>query len=278
MCEREVNNDGVSGFGRSVMIVEVGVLQQELLEIGIDVFVGHFLDRPVDGQSLVVGQIELGPHLHVELILEISLFGDLDHVDIEIGFVDRFQVVVFGELFEAADKQFLLDLVGQFTTESLGDQSCRHVPLAKPGDLGRVRQFSDGNIVNGVDVGARHLDDDVTQAGTRLGDLDVQRHFQRPALWQRRVTVVIRGGFVVDGRGLGHRRLVLGFLDRFGLGIRFVASFGCRFVVEDHLECPSEKSRERETGFEPATSTLATWCSTTELLPPTRRSRWRSRL
>ena len=280
VCEREVGNDGVAGFGGSIMIVEVGVLQQELLEIGVDVLVGHLPHRPVDGQTLVVGQIELGPHLHVKLVFEISLFGDIDHVDVEIGFVDRFQVVVFGELFEAADEQFLLDLVGQFTAEPLGDQSRRHVPLAKSGDLGGVGQFPDGDIVDSVDIGARHLDDDMTQAGARLGDLDVQRHLQRTALWRRHVTVVVvRSGFVVDGgRDLGHRRLVFGHLDRFGLGIRLVASFGCRFVVEDHLECPSEKSRERETGFEPATSTLATWCSTTELLPPTRRSRWRSRL
>ncbi len=30
---------------------------------------------------------------------------------------------------------------------------------------------------------------------------------------------------------------------------------------------PPRQSRERKTGFEPATPTLARWCSTTELLP-----------
>ena len=39
-------------------------------------------------------------------------------------------------------------------------------------------------------------------------------------------------------------------------------------AIRSSLACPGERKLERETGFEPATSTLARSHSTTELFPP----------
>ena len=149
------------------MIVEVRILQQELIEVAIDILVGHFSNRPVDRQTLVVGQVEFRTHLHIEFVLEVSLFGDFDHVDVKIGLVDGLEIVIFGELFEASDKHLLLDLVREFPPESLGDQSGWHVALAKTGHLGRVDKFTDSQLVHRFDVTAWHPDDDMPEAGAR---------------------------------------------------------------------------------------------------------------
>ena len=176
MSELEVGDDRVTRLGRAVVIVEVRILQQELVEVTVDILVGYFANRTVDRQPLVVGQVKFRPHLHIEFVLEVPLLGDFDHVDVKIGLVDGLQIVIFGELLEASDKHLLLDLVREFSPESLGDQPRWHVALAKTGHLGRVDKFSNSQVVHRVDITARHPHDDMPEAGARRGDFDIECH------------------------------------------------------------------------------------------------------
>ena len=111
-------------------------MQQKLLQVVVDIFVGDVSNGPIDGESLVVGQVEFGPNLDIEFVFEVPVLGDFDHIDIEVGFVDRFEVVFFGELFEASDEHFLFDFIGEFLPKSLGDQPGRHVSLTESRDFG----------------------------------------------------------------------------------------------------------------------------------------------
>ena len=165
VVEFEVGDDGVAGCGGTIVIVEVRVLQQELLQVVVDIFVGDVSNGPIDGESLVVGQVEFGPNLDIEFVFEVPVLGDFDHVDIEVRFVDRFEVVFFGELFEASDEHFLFDFIGEFSPKTFGDQPGRHMSLAEPGDFGRAGQFSDGEVVHRIDIPAWDSNDNVSEAG-----------------------------------------------------------------------------------------------------------------
>ena len=60
--------------------------------------------------------------------------------------------MVFGDLFETADEDFLLHLVGDLLAEPLADQSAGHVAFAKSGDFRGVDELANRRAIDVLDV------------------------------------------------------------------------------------------------------------------------------
>ncbi len=85
---------------------------QESIELVVDVLLGELRDRPLDLEPLVVGQVELRPHLDVHLEVHRPVFGHLDRLDVEPRLGDRVELVVLVDLLERRHQQVRLDLLG----------------------------------------------------------------------------------------------------------------------------------------------------------------------
>ena len=91
-------------------------------------------DRPLDGQVLVFGDLEVGLDLDVDLEDHRAVVGQLDGLEVEVGLGDRVELVLLVELLQAGHQQGRLDLVGDLLAEPLLDQGSRGaLPGRKPG-------------------------------------------------------------------------------------------------------------------------------------------------
>ncbi len=133
-------------------------------------------DRPFNRQAVVVGKVELGPHLDVEFVLEVPFVRKLDRFDVEVGLVDRVELLVRRKLLHAFQEHPLLDFGRQLGAEAFFDQLLRHMAGPEPGDGDRGRLFFDGVLVEAVDLRPRNADVHVLLAGAGLLDLDGELH------------------------------------------------------------------------------------------------------
>ncbi len=228
----------VTRLDRFLVGNKLSILREEILDVAVDVRIADLADGPLNRQAVVVGEIKLRPHFDVEFVLEIPLLRQLNCIDVQIRFVDRVEVLVRRKLLHAFQEHALLDLRRQLTPEPLFDQLRRHMPGAKPGNGDAGRLFLDTLLIEAIDLGPRNADMHMFLAGAGLLDLHRQFHPARRSAGVRTFCLAVRPGFFVR---CGH------------------ASF---------LIVRNEKKRVK--GFEPSTSTLATWCSTPELHPQTR--------
>ena len=93
------------------------------------------MGRAAELQPLVVRQVELGPHLDVELVDERSFLGNLDRVRVEFRGAERRDLLLVGQLLQAGHQHLGLDLLGDRLVVLLLDQLTWGFAGAEPADL-----------------------------------------------------------------------------------------------------------------------------------------------
>ena len=78
------------------MFNQCSVLSNEAVQISGHVDVRQLTQGPLDLQSTVIGQSEFRANFHVEFVFEITLFGNDQAFDVEVGFVNGVQRVFVG--------------------------------------------------------------------------------------------------------------------------------------------------------------------------------------
>ena len=213
---------------------------QRLLDVGVAELAHRLLDR----QPLPLRQLELRPHLDVELERQGALLGHLHRLEIEIRLADRRELLLLVHLREAVHQQFALDLLGDVLAEAGLDQLPRRMAGTEARHVRGRHQLGELLVEVPLDVLVRDRHGDVPLARAAVLDLDLQ------------------------GEPLGFLFL---FRDgRVGSGFRTSSVKSAVFAVShDRSRQPRlpivlarAGCKERVMGFEPTTTTLATSCST----------------
>ena len=123
-------------------------------------------------QAFVIGQIELGPDFHLELIDHRPFLGDLDLGRIEIGRTQGCDVVFLGQLLETLQHDLGLDLIEHILMEAAFDHFARRLAGPKPRDRRIHDQLAVLLIQTAVDVGAIDRDLDVLFARPGVAHFD----------------------------------------------------------------------------------------------------------
>ena len=121
--------------------------------------------------------IEFGPHFDRELERHRAFFGHFDGFEIEIGFADRREALLFADLLQAIEQQGALHLIGDFIAEAMLDDLPRRAadPEARHG--GRRHHFAERIVEVPIDVVARdrHRHVPFARAGARHLHVEIQR-------------------------------------------------------------------------------------------------------
>jgi hypothetical protein len=138
--------------------------------------------RPAECQPLVVGQVELGPHLDVELVDERPFLRNADRVRVEFRRAERRNGLLVGQLLQARHQHLRLDLLGDRLVVLPLDQLARGLAGAEAADLRLVAldQFRVLLVEPLVDLLALDGDLDVLLARADVLDLDRLLQFDRP--------------------------------------------------------------------------------------------------
>src|SRR5437016_2413969 len=78
-------------------------------------------------EALVVGQIELGTDLHVKLVDEIALVGNIERGGINVGRAQGSHIEVVGQLLQAGEQKLGADLLVDFLLEFADDDAARRL-------------------------------------------------------------------------------------------------------------------------------------------------------
>ena len=205
----QVADDDVVRLDRGVLALlgdERPLRLQEPAHLVLDVLVGELVGRLAELHALVVGQVELGPDLDVELVDERPARPAApDLSGVEFGRGERGDVRVLGELLEAGHQDFAADVLGDGRLELALDVLARGLAGAEPGDGGgavleQLVELLLEPLVDGVAVDG---DLDVLLARADVGDLDglLELAVARPAWprprWRRLVRLAASSGAAV---------------------------------------------------------------------------------
>src|SRR5262249_34394677 len=151
------------------------------------IVIGDGPHRPLEFQALVVRQVELWPDFYVELVDERPTGRNLNLQRVDVGRRQRSNVVLLGQLLQALQEHFGLDLIRYVLAEALLDDLPRRLAGPEAGHVGVHHELAVLLVEAGVDVRPlnRYLDVLLTRA-------DVG-HFNRLVQLLRRFFFAVRG-------------------------------------------------------------------------------------
>ena len=106
---RKINarNHEITRLSGAIMVHKAGILGHDFIEIDRDILFRDVTDRSLNLQARIIRNFEIWPDFNVKLVLKIAFRGDSQTLNIKIGFVDRIQRIVFGQLFQAQHQDLL---------------------------------------------------------------------------------------------------------------------------------------------------------------------------
>src|ERR1019366_127501 len=196
-------DDKVALFGRAVLGNELTIVGQDAVLFLVYVGFGVGADRLFELQPLVFGEIEMRADLDLELIHEVALIGDDEFAGIQIRRAQGSDIELLGQLFEAGQEDFALDLVLNFLLEFADDDGLGRLAGAEAGDPGIADELLVFLLKDAVDVGP--FDDDLDVFLARAGVLNLDGLLDLLLfLDRRRVEIGFRhGGFGSVGHDRG---------------------------------------------------------------------------
>ena len=170
-----VHDHLVAHLGRTVHRHPLGKLLALLLQVGLDILVGHFLGCEINSHGAIVPQIDFGldgeQHGHAEgvplYVLELA-----DVIGLVLDLFQRLLVQIVAELFEGL-------LLHSFAAKDADHGVIGRTAAAIAGHRKLARELARGLAQFFVDLGRVHLDDDVDLAVVQpFGcDFHVDSHF-----------------------------------------------------------------------------------------------------
>ena len=175
--EGQFRDDVIADLGGLGLRLERSVGLLDAFDGVVDVGVGEFAGQFVELEALPVRDFEGGTNFDVEFPREISRFGKKESFGLELGFANRGDLFIFGDLRERIEDERALDAFNDFLLEALFDHLARSFTSAEAGDRLLFLEFGVFAVEIEIDVGAGDLDGDVTFASAFFFDVSFKSQF-----------------------------------------------------------------------------------------------------